>query len=362
MDVVVNATAISPGGGLTILEQFITYAKNTEINYYIFISEDIQLTTTDNISLIKLPRMNWLSRILWDFKGVSSYIKKYNIKCVRIISLQNTTLNVNCRQIVYIHQPLPFYSLNVVLKTQSFKFFFYHFFYSFFIFLYGKADTSYVVQTNWLKKAVLKNKKKLQKNKVHVCRPDNPKFDYVITETLLPFDDRVRLFYPAAPYFYKNHTLLLKVLSQLNKDHSNYELRVTFSKGDYQLFDSLVEKLKLNGSIKYLGFLDKLEIKKEYHSCHAMLFPSFIETFGLPLAEAASMGVKILAADLPYARDVLNGYSGASFLNDSDVECWRREIAKTSSSKDERFPPLCDDDLTKSGWDVFFKKLVSGKI
>jgi glycosyltransferase involved in cell wall biosynthesis len=362
MDVAVNAIAISPGGGLTILEQFINYAKKTEINYHIFISEDIQLTATSNISLIKMPRMNWLSRILWDFKGFSSYLKKNNIKCTRIISLQNTTSNVSCRQIVYIHQSLPFYSLNVVLKTKSFKFFFYHFFYSFFIFLYGRSDTSYVVQSNWLKKTVLKKKKKLQENKIYVCRPDNPRFDDVSAETLLPFDDTVRLFYPAAPHFYKNHILLLRSLSLLNKSHDNYELRVTFSKGDYQLFDALVEKFKLNDSVKYLGFLNRLELKKEYYSCHAMLFPSSIETFGLPLAEAASIGVKILAADLPYARDVLNGYSGALFLNDSDVEGWRKEIAKIPSSKGERFPPLCDDDLTKSGWDVFFKKLVSGEI
>lgn len=361
MDIVVNATAISPGGGLTILEQFISYTAYTDAHYYVFVAEDIDLSISNNISIIKRPRMGWLSRILWDARGLLGYLKKKGIKPQRVISLQNTTANVDYKQIVYLHQPLPFYDWLTVLRTKKIKLIFYYLFYSFFVFLYDKKDTQYVVQTTWLKEAVVKKKPKLQ-NRVHVYRPDNPRFDTANTENAVYVGSKVRLFYPAAPYSYKNHMMLLKALNKIGKELGDYELRITFRRGDYKQFDLLVDKFRLNDNVHYLGFLDKEAMLSEYKFCQAMLFPSFIETFGLPLVEAANLGIKILAADLPYARETLNGYCGASFINCSDVESWRSAIAKIISVKSERFPSLRDEDLARSDWNVFFEKLVSGEI
>lgn len=47
----------------------------------------------------------------------------------------------------------------------------------------------------------------------------------------------------------------------------------------------------------------------------ALIFPSYIETVGLPLVEAMSVGAVILAADCEYAHEVLDGYENA-FLFD----------------------------------------------
>lgn len=361
MDFVVNATAISPGGGLTILEQFISYAAHTNTHYYVFVAEDIELSVSNNVSIIKCPRMGWLARILWDARGLPIYLKKHGIKPQRVISLQNTTANVDYKQIVYLHQPLPFYDLLSVLRTKKIKLIFYYLFYSFFVFLYDKKDTQYVVQTKWLKAAVVKKKPKLQ-NRVHVYRPDNPRFSTDCDGNTAHTVNKVYLFYPAAPYSYKNHILLLKALHRVNKGAGSYELRITFCKGDFKEFDLLVDKLRLNDNVHYLGFLDKKGLLNEYNSCRALLFPSFIETFGLPLVEAANLGVKILAADLPYARETLNGYCGASFINYSDVESWRFSLAKIISGKSEKFPPLRDEALARSDWNIFFEKLVSGEI
>jgi len=46
-----------------------------------------------------------------------------------------------------------------------------------------------------------------------------------------------------------------------------------------------------------------------------LIFPSLIETYGLPLAEARALGSIVLAADLPYAREVLEGYNNAYFFD-----------------------------------------------
>lgn len=50
------------------------------------------------------------------------------------------------------------------------------------------------------------------------------------------------------------------------------------------------------------------------------LFPSKLETFGLPLVEAASIGNPILVLNKPYAHNVLESCDGAKYLEDEPAE------------------------------------------
>ena len=42
-----------------------------------------------------------------------------------------------------------------------------------------------------------------------------------------------------------------------------------------------------------------------YFNCQYLIFPSIMESFGLPLIEATDSGMKVLASDLPYVYDVV---------------------------------------------------------
>lgn len=53
----------------------------------------------------------------------------------------------------------------------------------------------------------------------------------------------------------------------------------------------------------------------EEYCMSALIFPSYIETVGLPLVEAMSVGAVILAADCEYAHEVLDGYENAFFFD-----------------------------------------------
>jgi glycosyltransferase involved in cell wall biosynthesis len=46
-----------------------------------------------------------------------------------------------------------------------------------------------------------------------------------------------------------------------------------------------------------------------------LLFPSKLETWGLPLSEAKAFGKPILAANLPYAKETIGDYEKVSFFN-----------------------------------------------
>ena len=49
-----------------------------------------------------------------------------------------------------------------------------------------------------------------------------------------------------------------------------------------------------------------------------LLFPSYIETVGLPVYEAKSLGCPILVSDCAYARNIVNNYNKAEFFSWND--------------------------------------------
>jgi glycosyltransferase involved in cell wall biosynthesis len=54
-----------------------------------------------------------------------------------------------------------------------------------------------------------------------------------------------------------------------------------------------------------LGRLQSREIYRLYGSSSALIYPSYSESLGLPLIEAAQRGMPILAPELDYVRDVV---------------------------------------------------------
>ena len=42
-----------------------------------------------------------------------------------------------------------------------------------------------------------------------------------------------------------------------------------------------------------------------YNSCEFAIYPSLLESFGLPLIEAANHGCKVIASNLPYVHEIV---------------------------------------------------------
>jgi hypothetical protein len=102
----------------------------------------------------------------------------------------------------------------------------------------------------------------------------------------------LRLFYPAAGYPHKNHSIFEGLYSL---DIKNIIDRVIVTVPDKEGANS-------PAWLHYVGELSQEDCLLEYQRADALIYPSLLESYGLPLIEAMVMGLPIIVADLPYAH------------------------------------------------------------
>jgi glycosyltransferase involved in cell wall biosynthesis len=80
-----------------------------------------------------------------------------------------------------------------------------------------------------------------------------------------------------------------------------------------------------------IAFIGKITLDEvyDYYSKSILIFPSYIETFGLPMLEAKMHGSPILASDCAFSHEILDGYDRAKFFNPFKVEELAYEIETT---------------------------------
>ena len=356
INIVINDVAASYGGALSILKQFLdelsSNSKAKNYNWIVFVSNDlVNEYNSDHIKIIKVNVKAWLKRIWWDTFGIKIWLNKKSIEPNVVISLMSVGFKfINVPQIVYIHQSLPYG------EFKDFKLFEWKLrFYTWGIFKWMKwsikKDSTIIVQTNWMKDAVQK-KLGIDNKDIHVIRPNAKTYkdDYNYQKDQVSFS--YKLFYPATfSGSYKNFELLIKMIYELKKE--NYELgskiKLIFTSKPNtnkltKYYYNLALKLVVNENIDWVGYLNKEQMLENYLNCDAIVFPSKLETFGLPLIEAASLGKKIFVLNRPYAKDVLTGYNGYEFIEDDPI-LWAKEILKFYfSMKLIKFEALKDFD------------------
>jgi glycosyltransferase involved in cell wall biosynthesis len=303
--IVVNSIAADSGGALSILQSlhhFLQYTEQSKEHEWIFLLGGPYVKENESIKVIVLEdiKKSWFNRLKFDLYKGKSFISSLHPDIV--FSLQNTiTFGMNCPQVVYMHQSIPFQN------TKNFSFFqreermlavYQH--------LIGKvikesikrADKT-IVQTEWIKEAVIK-RTGIGEGKVIKIPPPRKEID---RNKRMRLFQRHRFFYPAGASSYKNHNCIYaadKILQQKGIDEHEIDLTIECRKQS--------KNIRCLGSISFERVLD-------YYESSTLIFPSYIETAGLPLIEARQLGTIILAADLPYAREMLTGYKNAYFFH-----------------------------------------------
>ncbi len=306
MKIMVFDVPASSGGALKILNQYYDMACNDRDNEWIFVVSKPELLETENVKILRFPwiKKSWAHRILFDRVYSSKLVNTY--KPDKIISLQNTTVKApGCFQELYIHQALPFCEKRFSFFDNK-KLWIYQNIISKKIIKSARIADSVVVQTSWMRDSICK-KAGIKNDKIKIVQPTVSIPDgaqYKQGPELL-------FFYPANGAVYKNHSVIYKAVRKLKTaGYTNFKVVLTINKGDEfsANYNDIAEL------IDFCGHLDK-KCVDEFYRKSILLFPSYIESFGLPLLEARLYGCPIIASDCSFSREILDGYEMANFFS-----------------------------------------------
>jgi glycosyltransferase involved in cell wall biosynthesis len=140
----------------------------------------------------------------------------------------------------------------------------------------------------------------------------------------------------AEPYFVmlstieprKNHWMMLQVWRRLVERHGEAAPRlVVVGQRGWEcenVLDLLERCESLRGFVLEKPVCSDLELVTYLRHAQALLFPSFVEGYGLPLVEALSLGVPAIASDLPVFREIADDIP--EYLDPLDAIGWLRCI------------------------------------
>lgn len=313
MNILVLDVAADSEGALSVLNQYYDkFMKDSKNNYYICVSVP-KLESQKNIKVLSFPwvKKTWLHRIVFDFICTRKLIKKNNIDY--IFSLQNIgVLFTNTPQAIYLHQALP-YSKQRIKLSESIKIWIYQNVISKLISKSIKKAEKVIVQTQWMKDAVI-SKEKVNASKIEIVSPN---YEVTASKKFLQSNYQNTFFYPAANYIYKNHIVVFQAVNLLlDSGINNFKVILTLDESSLpKNCRELHSKCKDN--IVLLGRISNEKVLDLYTSS-VLIFASFIESFGLPLLEARSTDTPIIVSDMPYSREILKGYDKAQYFEYCD--------------------------------------------
>lgn len=344
MKIVINDIAASIGGALTILRSFYQFIKQHDTeNEYVFLLSDYYIEETENIHVLVFPEVKKSKpkKILFDFLTGKNVINQLSPDYV--LSLQNIiTFGVKARQGVYIHQAIPFQRVKrfSLLKTEERGFAVYQWVIGSIIKLSARCADDVFVQTNWMKRAVGEIAR-AKEQKIHVVPVATQPFPAI---DKVAFQNNV-FFYPAtADSIYKNHKCIYNAIHELNEAGVvDFEVILTLDKASAR-------------NIQYVGTLSRKEMAVFYQTA-TLLFPSYIETVGLPLEEAKSFGTLIFAADCEYAHEVLDTYENAFFFD--PMHSKELALLMQKALDGELYPKNCFGEKTRERetWERLLKHI-----
>ena len=306
MRIVVNDIAAEYGGALTVLKSFYEYIiDHDHENEYIFLLSIRLLEETDHIKIIICDdvKKSGLHKMKFDFFTGRKLINE--LKPDYVLSLQNIiTVGVKARQGVYVHQSIPFQNekkFSLLKSAERGTAIIQRFIGAIIKRSVRKADDVFV-QTKWMRENVA------QKSRVSIDKISVVPFEAKIYQNAPVAADcpKNKFFYPATfESIYKNQDCIYKAIDTLK------------SRGicDYQvLFTLPADQQPMRDQITHCGMLSTEELYQAYAD-NIIIFPSYIETIGLPLLEAQETNTVIFAADCQYAREVLEGYANAYYFH-----------------------------------------------
>jgi len=291
------------------------------------------------IELVPLREPDGWRRFCWEQISLPRIIQREKIDT--LFSFGNTgPVFPGCRQILYLQQSIPY--SNFLPARQKLKWLKFKWLYGFLINLAQLGSGRMIVPTSWLVEPM--------RRAIAYCKPlsayrvslpglppwpneDARAFnaqEQALLHQLAQWREQGQkiLLYPCFLAPYKNIPALLEAVRLLDDSVPPFKLVMTFNANSPEYFPCKSEVLEAvnrcnRDRVILAGALNRPTLARVYRQTDLLLFPSLVETLGLPLLEAMSQGIPIVALD-----GALNETSSTS---QSTQAAFAREICRETA-------------------------------
>ena len=132
----------------------------------------------------------------------------------------------------------------------------------------------------------------------------------------------------------KNLHFLINIFQSSEIASKGFDLCVAGKIHDDEYGDSIKSMCKDDLNIKLLDYVDETEKAWLFLNAYAFASPSCVEGFGIPVLDAASLGVRVLASDLPSHKEIatlVNTPDDFRLLDLSNIDSWIDEFNQLNS-------------------------------
>ncbi len=312
--IVLSGINIYNTGALTIYKQILTelirlnYHKYNQITAFVH-KKELFKEFDRYIDFIELPksRKHWVNRLFYEYIYFKRYSKDKDIDIW--FSVHEITPNVKAKKrFVYCHNPTPFYKAKI---KEGFKLYLFSKLFKYIYRINIHKNNGIIVQQDWIRKEF---KKMFNLDSVIVARPNQTASNFH-PEDKTEDNKKYTFIFPSFSRAYKSFETICEASEILKeKNVNNFEVILTIDGTENKYSKKIVDKYKYIENIKFVGLQEQKKLFDMYNSSNCMIFPSKLETWGLPISEYKLTGKPIILADLPYAHETVGQYNKASFF------------------------------------------------
>jgi glycosyltransferase involved in cell wall biosynthesis len=364
--VVISGANLYSGGTLSIFQDCLKYldlelAKEYKIIAIVF--DKSLFKNYKNIKFIEIKniRNSYLHRLYFEYFYFYKISKKLNP--FFWLSLNDISPNVvTKRRAVYCHNPSPFRRITIKDLWLQKEVFFFTLFYKHLYRINLNKNNFIIVQQNWIRDSFIKMFS-LEKDKILLFPPKISDYQKYLNNNSLNNSNRNQFLfiYPTLPRPFKNIELICEAVKCLTEiGVFNFSVIITIDGSENNYSSNLLKKYKKFKQINFIGFITREEVFNYYSKSDCLIFPSTLETWGLPITEFKLFNKPILLSDLEYAHETLGKYNKASFFNPRDPNELASKIVSFINNDlvFENHDEISYDDPLINNWDNFFKHVL----
>lgn len=332
------------------LTELVDYSKDKNLRI-IALVHSRSLFSIPNIEYIEFPKSkkSWFNRMYYEYFHFKKLSKELNADIW--FSIQDLSPHVvSKKKFVYCHNPSPFYKPTLHDWLYGFRISFFAWFYKYAYRYNIQSNTAVFVQQQWIKNQF--------ENWYHIpnIKVMHPETQVVSEQKAISLPaEKINLFYPSFPRMFKNMEYLCEailLLPQAIQEKINVYITISGTENAYA--KKIVSNYQKYNVFQFIGALDRATVSGYYNAMDALVFPSKLETWGLPLTETKEFEKPIFVSDLPYAHETVGNYDKVCFIDLNNPNDLAQKIQLFANGK----LPFSETNASKQpdflGWKPLF--------